>query len=120
MVLEVEVPGIHGENEEWRSSSHASAVVAKDVMGLLDVLGTTFGNGLNMYALDRARAIGTGMRERADEGLATLTEADAFADMIYYQRIAWHTGAFLVEAESDAAELLVKINVEGGAANFRV
>ncbi|CAK0828525.1 unnamed protein product [Prorocentrum cordatum] len=120
VVLTTKMPDICGESEEWRLTCHTGAVLAKNLLGLLDVLGRTYGGELKESALDRARVIVMGMRERAAKGLVSLTGSKSFAEMISYQRIAWHSEAFLVEAESDAADMLVKITADGEVANFKV
>ncbi|CAK0804036.1 unnamed protein product, partial [Prorocentrum cordatum] len=96
--LTTDLPAHPNQSEEWNTGFSGNALVAKNLLGSMGALGSSFGE------IAKTRA---------------LREEQTLVQAIPYPRAAWHEMPFFLEAEGDAAELLVKLQPEGDTVKFK-
>ncbi|CAK0821771.1 unnamed protein product, partial [Prorocentrum cordatum] len=106
--------------EEWRKVLECHGNIAKDMLAMVDALGSMFGDGLKGRALMKAEVVVKRFLDRAHHDAASEVEAEAFSKMVSYQRLVWHDLPCFLDAESEAADLIVSLRSQATVASFAI
>ncbi|CAK0883068.1 unnamed protein product, partial [Prorocentrum cordatum] len=97
--------------EEWWKVLECHGNIAKDMLAMVDALGSAFGDSLKGRALLKADVVVKSSLDRAHHDAASEVEAEAFSKMVSYQRLVWHDLQCFLDAESEAADLIVSLRI---------